>query len=184
MPSAGIETCVPSRPKRLSRSILLRIGRWLEVTHPRMTLPEHWNRRLAAEAVAAIDRMSVGDLPWRTNLSMDQMRGKPLSPRAKAQWIQALRVFFQDAQEWEWIPRRFNPVRAFAIPRSIRALIGPDPRTIPNEPNCCGPAPISVAMTCLASGVKVGPPRDPGDVLPGTDAPRAGSSLALCRSTE
>jgi integrase len=47
--------------------------------------------------------------------------------------IQALRLFFRDAQEWEWIPRRFTPARAFAIPRTIKALIGPKPRTIAND---------------------------------------------------
>jgi hypothetical protein len=38
-----------------------------------------------------------------------------------------------DLQEWEWIPRRFDPFRAFATPRSIKALIGPAPRTIADD---------------------------------------------------
>ncbi|MGB0094958.1 MAG: site-specific integrase [Solirubrobacteraceae bacterium] len=36
-------------------------------------------------------------------------------------------------QEWEWIERRFDPRRAFALPRSIAALIGPEPRVIADE---------------------------------------------------
>ena len=40
------------------------------------------------------------------------------------------RAFFRDLQEWEWIPRRFDPARALSTPRSLRALIGPDPRVI------------------------------------------------------
>jgi hypothetical protein len=32
-----------------------------------------------------------------------------------------------------WIPRRFDPARALATPRSIRALIGPDPRVIADD---------------------------------------------------
>ena len=59
--------------------------------------------------------------------------GGPLSPRSKAQLIWSLRTFFRDLQEWEWIERRFDPRRAFALPRSIRALIGPDPRVISDE---------------------------------------------------
>ena len=38
-----------------------------------------------------------------------------------------------DLQEREWIPRRFDPFRAFATPRSIKALIGPAPRTIADD---------------------------------------------------
>ena len=59
--------------------------------------------------------------------------GGPLSPRSKAQLIWSLRTFFRDLQEWEWIERRFDPRRAFALPRSISALIGPDPRVISDE---------------------------------------------------
>ena len=29
----------------------------------------------------------------------------------------ATRTFFRDCQEWDWIPRRFNPPRALATPR-------------------------------------------------------------------
>jgi integrase len=36
-------------------------------------------------------------------------------------------------QDWEWIPRRFDPARALATPRSIRALRGPDPRVIADD---------------------------------------------------
>ena len=33
-------------------------------------------------------------------------------------------MFFRDCQEWEWIPRPFDPNRALAVPRSVNALIG------------------------------------------------------------
>ena len=45
----------------------------------------------------------------------------------------ATRTFFRDCQEWEWIPRRFDPARALAPPRSIAALIGTDPRVIADD---------------------------------------------------
>ena len=44
-----------------------------------------------------------------------------------------MRTFFCDLQEWEWIERRFDPYRAFALPTSIKALLGPDPRVIADE---------------------------------------------------
>ncbi len=59
--------------------------------------------------------------------------GGPLSPRSKAQLIGSLRTFFVDLQEWEWIERRFDPRRALALPRSIKVLIGPDPRVIADD---------------------------------------------------
>ena len=45
----------------------------------------------------------------------------------------ATRMFFRDCQEWEWIPRRFDPTRALAVPRSVTALIGTDPRVIADD---------------------------------------------------
>jgi integrase len=36
-------------------------------------------------------------------------------------------------QEWGWCPRSFDPVRALATPRSIQALIGPNPRVVSDE---------------------------------------------------
>ncbi len=43
------------------------------------------------------------------------------------------RNFFRDLQEWEWIPRRFDPGTALATPRSVKALTGPDPRVIADD---------------------------------------------------
>lgn len=59
--------------------------------------------------------------------------GGPLAPRSKAQLIWALRTFFRDLHEWDWIEPWFDPRSAFSLPRSIRALIGPDPRVIADE---------------------------------------------------
>ena len=44
-----------------------------------------------------------------------------------------MRQFFRDAQEWGWIPRRFDPTRVLATSRSVKALIGPAPRLIAAE---------------------------------------------------
>jgi hypothetical protein len=44
-----------------------------------------------------------------------------------------MKIFFRDIQEWGWIPRRFDPGLCFAIPRTVKALIGPNPRVIADD---------------------------------------------------
>lgn len=62
-----------------------------------------------------------------------ERRGCPLKPAAKASHLRSVRNFFRDLQEWEWIPLRFDPVRALGLPRAIGALIGPDPRIVADD---------------------------------------------------
>ena len=113
---------------------LIKAGRWLYREHPDRTDPGSWDRQLAAGWIAAVDGLKVGELSKSLNANYMRARhGGPLSPRSKAQLIWSLRTFFRDLQEWEWIERRFDPRRAFALPRSIKALIGPDPRVISDE---------------------------------------------------
>ena len=110
---------------------LLKVGRWLQACHPEVTSPTHWTPALAAEFVAAVDAMCVGEwidsVPGRASSAR---RGQPLRPQAKAQHLQALWVFFTDCQEWAWIPVQFNPTRCLRTPRSIKNLMGPDPRVV------------------------------------------------------
>lgn len=113
---------------------LIRAGRWLHAEHPDRADPASWDRELAAAWVATVDRLKVGELAKSSNANGMRARyGEFLSPRSKASLIGAVRLFFCDLQEWEWIERRFDPRRALGIPRSIAALIGPDPRVIADE---------------------------------------------------
>jgi hypothetical protein len=82
--------------------------------------------------LAQVERMCVGDYVQRHDAFGGRI-GRPLSARTKTGYIVAVRTFFHDCQEWEWIPGRFDPVRAFATPRTIRALIGPNPRVIADD---------------------------------------------------
>lgn len=111
---------------------LLKTGRWLQKTHPEIISPEMWSRELAAEFVAVIDRMTVGEWAQAEKMHPNKL-GKPLSPRSKDKFLASMRMFFRDCQEWEIITRRFDPRRCFATPRSIRALIAPDPRMINDD---------------------------------------------------
>jgi len=114
------------------RATLLKAGRWLEAEHPEAADPAAWTRQTCAAWVAAVDRMNVGDYAQRTAAHGDRL-GKPLQAAAKAAQLSAVRAFFRDCQEWEWLPRRFDPQRALGTPRSIAALLGPNPRVIADE---------------------------------------------------
>jgi integrase len=112
---------------------LFKTGRWLAATHPDIVTPERWTRELAAEYVAAVDCMMVGQWVHDTSKIDPTSLGKPLAPRTKNGHLAAMRIFFRDCHEWGWIPRSFDPGRSFATPRSVRALIAPDPRTIQTD---------------------------------------------------
>ncbi len=76
--------------------------------------------------------MSVGDYTQRRDMLTNRI-GAPIAPRTKVHILMASRTFFRDCQEWEWIPRHFDPTRALAVPRSIASLIGTDPRIIADD---------------------------------------------------
>lgn len=113
---------------------LLKAGRWVAGHDPTATSPAAWRREHASAWVAAVDRMQIGDYTHAPNNSYTRERsGGPLGANAKAQHINVLRGFFLDLQEWEWIERRFDPRRVLTVPRSVQALIGPEPRVIADE---------------------------------------------------
>lgn len=114
--------------------MLIKAGRWLAREHPEHADPGTWTRELAAAWVAAVDQMLVGEFSHAPNTDYLRRRhGGQLSPRTKAAHIWALSRFFADLQEWDWIGRRFDPRLTFRTPRSVLALIGPDPRVISDD---------------------------------------------------
>ncbi|GAA5103790.1 site-specific integrase [Haloechinothrix salitolerans] len=123
---------LPARSRKDRRNQMLRMGRWLAAEHPEVQEPEQWTRELCAAWVAAVDRLHIGDY-IQHNASLQERIGEPLMPRTKSGLLAGARQFFRDCQEWEWILRRFDPARALATPRSIRALIGPNPRVIADD---------------------------------------------------
>lgn len=125
---AATTTLAPAT-RRQVRGCLLKAGRWLAAEHATVREPAAWTRELCAAYVAAVDRMHVGEYSQR-HASIQARLGHPLLPRSKAAYLGTLRQFFRDCQEWGWIPRRFDPTRALATPRAIKALIGPRPRVI------------------------------------------------------
>ncbi|MEU9457176.1 hypothetical protein [Streptomyces sp. NPDC048277] len=111
------------------RSLLSKIGRWLAAGHPEITEPNQWTRQTCAAWVAAVGKLRVGDYVQRV-ASHEKRAGQPLTPHSKSGYLTATRAFFRDLQEWEWIPRWFDPMRALSTPRTIAAMLGPDPRVI------------------------------------------------------
>jgi integrase len=120
------------RTRGMVRGAMAKAGRWLAAEHPEITEPGQWTRQTCAAWVAAIDRMNIGQYIQRTT-GLSKRDGRPVSPQMKAGFLTSSRAFFRDCQEWEWIPRRFDPARALATPASIRALIGPNPRVIADD---------------------------------------------------
>lgn len=127
-------TSTLGRSTRLSiRSVLFQVGRWLASEHPAIRTPGDWTRELCAAYFAQVDRWCIGDFAERSASLPKARIGHGLRPNAKANHMFGVRHFFRNCQEWEWIPRRFDPARALDVPRSIKALIGPDPRVIDDK---------------------------------------------------
>jgi integrase len=124
---------------------LLQIGRWLDRVHPEVTKPEHWDYSIAADFVAAVDEMKVGDWCSRRKFPacFKPPVGKPLTPRGKAGFLHIARTLFLDLHDLpirvgtektvRTLARRFNPLRAFRVPPAIYRLIGPAPRIIDDK---------------------------------------------------
>jgi hypothetical protein len=109
---------------------LLVAGRWLQENHPSLTRPDQWSRQLAAEYIATINQMKVGQF---VDDHRQPYANRPISPSSKFAHIQALRCFFSDLMTWEWMTPRFDPRRTFQCPRSIAALRSPNPRVIAED---------------------------------------------------
>ena len=111
---------------------LFQTGRWLKQEHPEVNTPHQWTSHLAAEYVAALGQMKVGDFGIPQYCANLKGRvGTPLSARTREQQLSVMRAFFRDLQEEPHnVPRRFDPQRVFRTPRSIRNQIGPDPRDL------------------------------------------------------
>jgi integrase len=127
----SLSTLAPTTAETIYGCIL-RAGRWLAHNHPDVCSPDGWTRDLAVEYVAAVSHAVRGDLV-AGGVDYVANKGEPLSASSKYQYLAALRIFLRDCQEWGWCARHFDPARALATPRAVKALIGPNPRVIAND---------------------------------------------------
>lgn len=140
--SAWVEWCLQwhrfssltPQVKRSHLTDLLRTGRWLAVAHPEVTTPEQWTSLIAAEYVAAVEQMKVGDFCSSGGYQKKEqagIAGRPLGAATKECLLISIRAFFRDLQdEPHHVPRRFDPTRAFRTPRAIKNQLGPNPRDL------------------------------------------------------
>ena len=120
------------RVRRRNYYFLLSVGRWLAARHPEIASPEQWTRDLAAACVAMVCEMKCGEWVERQDCC-NRPVGKLLAPTTRSTRLSALRTFFRDLQDWGLIARRFDPHRCFTAPRTLRALIQPNPRVIADD---------------------------------------------------
>lgn len=115
---------LPDTTRGSNRRTLLRIGRWLQGTHPEVTSPAQWTREIALAFVEDVCRWHGGDWSkqWPT-----QNAGQPLSATTRLNIIAVARSFFMDCQQWKWLPKRFDPLRCLRVPRSLRGKVKPKP---------------------------------------------------------
>ncbi|WOI58090.1 hypothetical protein [Palleronia sp. LCG004] len=128
-------TSTIGKPTRVSTyGTLLKIGLWLARTHPKVRSPADWDVTTAAEAIAIILEMCVGDyaVPGSGRVPPHRL-GKPLMVNSRSAIISHLRRFFHDIQIWGWVEPRFNPRFHLSTPRKILNQRGPNPRVI-DEP--------------------------------------------------
>jgi hypothetical protein len=104
-------------------------GRWMSKHDSTVRSPADWTADHALAFVAYVTARRVHDdtvgPPRATRFT-----GQPLASRSRAHLLGSMRLFFGDIQERGWIPRRFDPGRAFATPRDIRRSAQPAPRPI------------------------------------------------------
>lgn len=128
-----VTSTLQPKTRRVCCQHLFKVGRWLANVHPECSSPEAWTREIAADWVATVCRMKVGDWMQAHPKYQRSRIGKPLGASTRGNHLSSLSAFFRDCQEWEWIPRRFDPRRCFGIPRSVRAMLAPNPRIIADD---------------------------------------------------
>ncbi len=110
---------------------ILSIGRWLNAKHPQIQSPDQWTRQTAVDAVVMLAEETNGE--WSHYRGRIRHFGQPYAPGTRIGGMTSLRAFFQDLQQWDLIPRRFDPYRAFRAPRSITCLLERNPRVLTDD---------------------------------------------------
>ncbi len=117
--------------RQSGHGFVLRIGLWLADKHPKIRRPRDWTPEIAAEAIALVSNMKVGDyaLPSAPPVPAHRL-GKPLSYNSQCAVIMHLRRFFMDVEIWEWEKLRFNPRYHLTTPTRILRQRGVNPRIV------------------------------------------------------
>ena len=111
-------------------STVLRVGLWLAERHPEVRSPADWTAATCLDFVAIASEARVGQYVFAQVGRAATERGKPMTAKAKSGLLYAVRSFFVDLQQWEWVEPRFAPHVALGLPPAIRRLLGPSPRDV------------------------------------------------------
>jgi integrase len=111
---------------------ILTVGRWMQATYPQLTSPAEWTRSMAAEAVAMCLQQKSGEWAHRPVAEV-RNAGRLMAAHTRIHSLSTLRRFFSDLQQWEVIPRRFDPYGAFRAPRSLQSLVDRNPRILSDD---------------------------------------------------
>ena len=164
------------RSRGMVRGAMAKAGRWLAAEHPEITEPGQWTRQTCAAWVAAIDRMNVGQYIQRTTV-MSKRDGHPVSPQMKAGYLTRPGPSSGTARSGSG-SRAGSTRPGRWLPRSIRALIGPNPRVIADD----------IWAKLLWAGLNIQAGRPPGDrgqpLLPDGAHPRHHADLAVRRAAQ
>ena len=126
-------TTRPLPYRRDMRLDFLRLGRWLAQHHPEVLTPVDITRELAAEVVAAVNHMAIGDFSCEFLNVPLKHPGRPWSAGRKHGFLGVLRRCFSEMIDWGWMERRFNPQRVFATPRHLKHQFRVAPRPISDD---------------------------------------------------
>jgi integrase len=108
---------------------LLKVCRWDMEMYKTNAGPENWTRETCLELINSIENWTVGEFAGFKKPQLDTF-GNPLAPATKIGLLGMLKGFFIDIQDWEWIPRKFDPNRYLKSPTRLNKLLGPDPKVI------------------------------------------------------
>ena len=123
---------IRSRVKQSYYYTLIRTGRWLNDCYPDITSPEQWTREIAQAFVLQVKEMRVGDYST-INARLGTRIGKPLTPSSKRNYLGAIRTFFRDCVQWEWLSLPFDPMRHLRIPNKGDYKQKTNPRIIADD---------------------------------------------------
>jgi hypothetical protein len=108
---------------------ILIAGRWAAQRCPEAVDPAVWNRDIAASYVA--DTVAGVKGQWAAGTNTNKRGwGDPMTAAAIGNRLDAIRAFFLDLMDWEWIPATFDPRRVLATPKPVRAQLIFNPRII------------------------------------------------------
>ena len=103
-PGIGMTMSTASLKVRLCRYYrILSIGRWLNAKHLQIQSLDQWTRTTAADSLVMLAGETSGE--WSHRQEHVRNFGKPLAPRTRIAGMTSLRIFFQDLQQWDIIPR-------------------------------------------------------------------------------